>query len=176
MITLAHEMRRCLRIVESIEEENEFAETAMYDMIKGKSNSYWISSDGYHSWIPRWGQHEDQAFNAFGEGSLRWSAKTDAEMQADYGHLFPKGSKSYISYTAVAMMHGWIRVILAPKQKRLYINLAKGKATPAAKQTVIAGIKAVVSQVEEYVVEYSGTEQNFVVPQPNKAIALINAR
>lgn len=168
-------MRQWIKLIEDQEDDEMFLSNAQLRMSKGdRGEAYWITPDGANHWIPTYGHHEDIAFGAFGEGN-RFESKSEEQMQAEYGHLFP--NRDRFGYNDVAMMHGWIRVILAPSKQRLYIELIKEKVTAAAKRLAIELIRAIEPYVQEYVIEYNtgadyGTN-NMVVSDPRKAIALL---
>jgi hypothetical protein len=169
-------MRQWIKLVEDQEDDEMFLMNAQTRMAKGdRGEAYWITPDGSNYWIPTYGHHEDVAFGAFGEGNERFQSKSPEEMQAQYGHLFP--NREHISYNDVAMMHGWIRVIIVPSKQRLYIELIKEKAASAGQRLLVALIRAIEPYVQEYVIEYNtGTNDatnNMVVSDARKAIALL---
>lgn len=150
-----------------------------YVMAKGEEaqDGHWILDNGDSYGIPRFGRHSEPAANTFGQRP-DMSEKSDKEMQRQYGHLFVGWPRKF-NYNDVAMMNGWIRIILQPKRQSVAIEMMKGKATPAAKRTVLQMIQALQDRDVEYVFEFNTgqdrPENNIVTHDTRQAVRLVNS-
>lgn len=163
---------------EDAEDIGYFLDKALDVMINGHhGESCWITAHGDPETIPMFGEHEDLAYQLFGPKGNHDDDADEQEIRRRYGHLFAGWPSKYITYTDVAMKHGWVRLLFAPHRKTLFINCIQGAVSPAAKAVMRDLIGAIDPVVQTYVIEHSSglhtPQNNFTVTDGRKALALV---